>query len=65
LSAQENAHLNPDTYKGEYYREYRDEIESLRVGSARSLGRIKPRGATAYTGDETVVYYARWAWGRL
>jgi len=49
------AHLNPDTYKGEYYREYRDEKEKIRTGSARALGRIKPRGATVALDDRIVV----------
>ncbi len=40
------AQLNPDHYVGEHYREFREEQEKLRTGSARVLGRIKPRGAT-------------------
>ena len=40
------AQLNPGHYVGENYREFRQEQEKLRTGSARVLGRIKPRGAT-------------------
>ena len=40
------AQLNPAHYVGEHYREFRQEQEKLRTGSARVLGRIKPRGAT-------------------
>ena len=40
------AQLNPAHYVGENYREFRQEQEKLRTGSARVLGRIKPRGAT-------------------
>ena len=49
------AHLNPDHYKGKNYREYRDEKEKIRVGSARALGRIRPRGATAALDDRIVI----------
>ena len=41
------AQLNPGHYVGENYREFRQEQEKLRTGSARVLGRIKPRGVTA------------------
>ena len=40
------AQLNPAHYVGENYREFRQEQEKLRTGSARVLGWIKPRGAT-------------------
>lgn len=51
------AHLNPDHYKGKYYREYRDEREQVRTGSARSLGHIRPRGATAALDDRIGAAY--------
>jgi HEAT repeat protein len=51
------AHLNPDHYLGEHYREFRGEIENLRTGSARALGRIKPRGATAALKDRITTAY--------
>ena len=40
-----SAHLNPAQYVGENYREHRLEIEKIRTGCARALGRIKPRAA--------------------
>ena len=40
-----SAHLSPASYVGEYYREHRLEIEKIRTGCARALGRIKPRAA--------------------
>lgn len=48
--------LGPNHYKGENYREFRDEIEQLRTGSARALGRIKPRAASALTAYITTAY---------
>lgn len=66
------AQLNPDYYVGENYREFRDEQEKLRTGSARALGRIKPRGATgplkdrittAYTDPERIA--GIWALGEI
>jgi HEAT repeat protein len=51
------AHLNPDLYIGEMFREYRAEQEQIRTGSARALGRIKPRGASAALKDRIVVGY--------
>lgn len=51
------AQLNPDYYVGENYREFRDEQEKLRTGSARALGRIKPRGATAPLKDRITTAY--------
>lgn len=51
------AHLSPDHYKGKNYREYRDEQEKIRTGSARALGRIRPRGATAALDDLILVAY--------
>lgn len=65
------ARLNPDLYLGENYREFRDEQEKLRIGCARVLGRIKPRGAmaalkdritTAYTDRERIA--CLWAMGQ-
>ena len=62
--------LNPSHYVGKNYREFRSEIEKLRTGSARVLGRIKPRGATgplkdrissAYTDPERIACI--WALG--
>ena len=51
------AQLNPGHYVGENYREFRQEQEKLRTGSARVLGRIKPRGATgALTGRISTDY---------
>ncbi|MBN97654.1 MAG: hypothetical protein CME16_00185 [Gemmatimonadetes bacterium] len=41
------AHIAAGYYTGENYREYRDEIEKIRTGSARALGKIKPRAASA------------------
>ena len=41
------AHIGAGHYTGENYREYRDEIEKIRTGSARALGKIKPRAASA------------------
>jgi HEAT repeat protein len=49
--------LNPDLYVGEAYREFRGEQEKLRTGSARALGRIKPRGATGPLRDRISVAY--------
>ena len=40
-----SAHLDPALYVGENYREHRLEIEKIRTGCARALGRIKPRAA--------------------
>jgi HEAT repeat protein len=66
------AQLNPGLYVGEAYREFRDEQEKLRTGSARALGRIKPRGATgplrdritgAYTDAERIA--GIWALGEM
>ena len=51
------AHLSPDRYLGAYYREYRQEQEQIRTGAARTLGRIKPRGATAALDDCILVAY--------
>ena len=51
------ARLNPDLYLGENYREFRDEQEKLRIGCARVLGRIKPRGATAALKDRITTAY--------
>ncbi len=51
------AQLNPDYYVGENYREFRDEQEKLRTGSARALGRIKPRGATVPLRDRITTAY--------
>ena len=48
--------LGPDYYKGENYREFRDEIEQLRTGSARALGHIKPRAASALKAYITISY---------
>ena len=66
------ARLNPDLYLGENYREFRDEQEKLRIGCARALGHIKPRGATAALKDRiTVAYTDReriaclWAMGQV
>ncbi len=66
------ARLNPDLYLGENYREFRDEQEKLRIGCARALGRIKPRGATAALKDRiTTAYTDReriaclWAMGQV
>ena len=51
------AQLNPGHYVGENYREFRQEQEKLRTGSARVLGRIKPRGVTgALTGRISTDY---------
>ncbi|MEC8645571.1 MAG: HEAT repeat domain-containing protein [Candidatus Latescibacterota bacterium] len=51
------AQLNPGYYVGENYREFRQEQEKLRTGSARVLGRIKPRGVTgALTGRISTDY---------
>ena len=41
------AHIAAEHYTGENYREYRAEIEKIRTGSARALGKIKPRAASA------------------
>ena len=41
------AHLDPAHYTGSNYREFRGEIEKVRTGCARALGRIKPRAAAA------------------
>ena len=41
------AHLDPAHYTGTNYREFRGEIEKVRTGCARALGRIKPRAASA------------------
>jgi HEAT repeat protein len=41
------AHLDPAHYTGSNYREFRSEIEKVRTGCARALGRIKPRAASA------------------
>ena len=41
------AHLDPAHYTGSNYREFRGEIEKVRTGCARALGRIKPRAASA------------------
>lgn len=49
--------LNPDLYVGELFREYRPEQEQVRTGSARALGRIKPRGAAVALKDRIVVGY--------
>ncbi len=66
------AHLNPDFYVGGFYREHRGEQERIRTGSARALGRIKPRGASAalkdrigaaYTPDERIA--CMWAVGEI
>ncbi len=66
------AQLNPDYYVGETYREFREEQEKLRTGSARVLGHIKPRGATgplkdrisaAYTENERIA--CMWAVGEM
>ena len=51
------AHLSPDQYKGLYYREYRDEQESVRTGAARALGHIRPRGAAVALGYRVVTGY--------
>jgi HEAT repeat protein len=51
------AHLNPDHYKGKYYREYRSEQGQIRTGAAQALGHIRPRGATAALDDRIVVAY--------
>jgi HEAT repeat protein len=51
------AHLSPDQYKGLYYREYRDEQESIRTGAARALGHIRPRGAALALGYRVVTGY--------
>ena len=51
------AQLNPDHYVGEHYREFRAEQEKLRTGSARVLGRIKPRGATGPLKDRITAAY--------
>ncbi len=51
------ARLNPDLYLGENYREFRDEQEKLRIGCARVLGHIKPRGATAALKDRITTAY--------
>ena len=40
-----SAHLDPAKYVGDNYREHRLEIEKIRTGCARALGRIKPRAA--------------------
>ena len=40
-----SAHLDPAMYVGDNYREHRLEIEKIRTGCARALGRIKPRAA--------------------
>lgn len=66
------AQLNPAYYVGENYREFRQEQEKLRTGSARVLGHIKPRGATgaltsristAYTEPERIACI--WAIGEM
>jgi HEAT repeat protein len=41
------AHIAAAHYTGENYREYREEIEKIRTGCARALGKIKPRAASA------------------
>ena len=41
------AHIAEAHYIGENYREYRVEIEKIRTGCARALGKIKPRAASA------------------
>ena len=51
------AHIDPDFYKGENYREYRDEIEKIRTGCAQVLGRIKHRAATATLKDRITTAY--------
>lgn len=65
-------HLNPDLYVGELFREYRSEQEQIRTGSARALGRIKPRGASVALKDRIVVGYTNteriaciWAIGEI
>ena len=66
------AQLNPGHYVGENYREFRQEQEKLRTGSARVLGQIKPRGVTAaltgristdYTEPERIACI--WALGEM
>lgn len=66
------ARLNPDLYLGENYREFRDEQEKLRIGCARALGYIKPRGATAALKDRISAAYTDreriaclWAMGQV
>ncbi len=51
------ARLNPDSYLGENYREFRDEQEKLRIGCALALGHIKPRGATGALKDRITTAY--------
>ncbi|MEW6752869.1 MAG: HEAT repeat domain-containing protein [Candidatus Latescibacterota bacterium] len=65
-------HLDPDHYKGYFYREYRPEQEQIRTGAARALGRIQPRGATAALLARIVVGYTdaeriacMWAMGEI
>ena len=66
------ARLNPDLYQGKDYREFREEKEKLRTGCARTLGHIKPRGATGalngcigtdYTNNERIA--ALWSLGQV
>lgn len=66
------ARLNPDLYLGDNYREFRAEREKLRIGCARVLGRIKPRGATAALKDRISTAYTDreriaclWAMGQV
>ena len=66
------ARLNPDLYLGENYREFRAEQEKLRIGCARALGHIKPRGATAALKDRISTAYTDreriaclWAMGQV
>ena len=66
------ARLNPNLYQGKDYREFREEKEKLRTGCARTLGHIKPRGATGalngcigtdYTDNERIA--ALWSLGQV